>query len=217
MIIFGGPNGSGKSTLQRALFDGNPELKAVPFLNADNKAIEEGLSVYDAAAKIIAEAYDKIALGESFAWETVMSHPSKIDAMKHAQAHGFHVHLYFLGTNNSDINVANVATRVTEGGHDVPENKIRERWDHIMADTLFQALDTTDSVEVYNSLVSVLDIGIQHIASVSKKRVSYAQEPPAWLRPEKIVTKTKTLFLKGPLPKSGRSPKFKSERLKELD
>jgi predicted ABC-type ATPase len=66
--------------------------------------------------------------GESFSFETVMSHRSKVDFFAHARAEGYKTYLYFVCTNSADLNVARVRSRVETGGHPVPEDKIRERY-----------------------------------------------------------------------------------------
>ncbi len=67
--------------------------------------------------------------GVSFSFETVMSHPSKIEFFARARAAGYKTYLYFVCTNSPDLNVARVRTRVENtGGHAVPEDKIRERY-----------------------------------------------------------------------------------------
>jgi predicted ABC-type ATPase len=63
-----------------------------------------------------------------FSFETVFSHPSNLDIMKDAVAAGYKVYLYFVATESPEINVFRVAYRVTQKGHDVPEDKIRERY-----------------------------------------------------------------------------------------
>jgi len=63
-----------------------------------------------------------------FSFETVFSHPSNLDIMRDAVAAGYKVYLYFVSTESPEINVFRVAYRVKQKGHDVPEDKIRERY-----------------------------------------------------------------------------------------
>lgn len=64
----------------------------------------------------------------SFSFETVMSHPGKADVLKVAQESGYRTYLYYVATDDPDINVARVKNRVLDGGHGVPEEKVRERY-----------------------------------------------------------------------------------------
>lgn len=73
------------------------------------------------------------AAADSFAFETVMSHESKVDLLADLQAKGFHVYLYFVATEHPSLNVLRVQQRVDEGGHGVPLHKIVERYDRCVA------------------------------------------------------------------------------------
>ena len=64
----------------------------------------------------------------SFSFETVFSHPAKIDILKRAQAAGFKTYMYFIATENPVINVNRIRERIALGGHDVPEEKTRSRY-----------------------------------------------------------------------------------------
>lgn len=57
-----------------------------------------------------------------------MSHPDKVVFLKQAQAKGYRTYLYFVATDDPSIIVSRVKLRVSQGGHDVPENKIRSRY-----------------------------------------------------------------------------------------
>lgn len=70
-----------------------------------------------------------IAAGESFTFETVMSHPSKVDLLRMAREKGYRTYLYYIATNDAEINVARVRIRVAAGGHPVPEHLIRARYE----------------------------------------------------------------------------------------
>ena len=81
-------------------------------------------------AQIIADFLRKKLLLEQkrFSFETVFSHPGKLDIMKEATDAGYKVYLYFVSTESPDINVYRVEARKTKGNHDVPEDKIRSRY-----------------------------------------------------------------------------------------
>lgn len=87
------------------------------------------------AAALIAEYLRNLLVdkGETFSFETVMSHESKLSMFQRAQKKGFKNYLYFICTESPDINVWRVAARVAKGGHNVDEQKIRERYDKSLA------------------------------------------------------------------------------------
>ena len=127
-IIVGG-NGSGKSTFYyRYLAKLN-----LPFLNADEFAKQQWPDApeshsYDAAKLVEQKRILSIATGLSFCFETVFSHPSKVDFIAKAKSQGYRINLFVIHIDASpDTNIARVANRITQGGHSVPEDKIRER------------------------------------------------------------------------------------------
>lgn len=64
----------------------------------------------------------------SFSFETVMSSPDKVALLERAQSLGYRTYLYYVATEDPDINVARVKARVNLGGHDVPTDKIISRY-----------------------------------------------------------------------------------------
>ena len=79
----------------------------------------------------------------SFTLETVMSHPSKVKLMADAQTRGYRTYLYYVATEDPAINIARVKTRVALGGHDVPTDRIIERY-HRSLDLLMEAIRHTN-------------------------------------------------------------------------
>ncbi len=81
-------------------------------------------------ASVLADAIRRelLAEGHTFTFETVMSSPDKVEFMKEARARGYRVYLYFVATDDPEINLDRVKRRVLQGGHPVPEGKIRKRY-----------------------------------------------------------------------------------------
>lgn len=90
--------------------------------------IAEGTNSYEAA--LISDYLRNLLIlkGETFSFETVMSHPSKLEILKKAQEGGFKNYLYFISTESVDINMQRVVERVEKGGHRVDSQKIQERY-----------------------------------------------------------------------------------------
>ena len=132
-ILVGG-NGAGKSTFYHTRL----QRTGIPFINADIIAKDvfpddpEGHS-YDAA--VIAEQRRERLLieGRSFCFETVFSHPSKIDFIAKAKSYGFEVNMVFTHLLADQLNQARVNQRVKQGGHNVPEQKIKDRIPRVLA------------------------------------------------------------------------------------
>jgi predicted ABC-type ATPase len=124
-----GPNGAGKTTLVRTLRQTGVEFGE--YINPDDIARELPGSYDDRVrqAQVIADRRREacIEAKRSFSFETVMSHPSKIDILARAKAAGFYVQLFFVGIDDPQTNIERVQLRVTQGGHDVPIDKIVPR------------------------------------------------------------------------------------------
>lgn len=68
----------------------------------------------------------------SFSFETVFSHPAKIEILKKAQAEGFKTYMYFVATESPLINIKRIQQRVKNGGHNVPEDKTVARYERCL-------------------------------------------------------------------------------------
>lgn len=104
----------------------------MPFVNADNIARDvfpDNPEAHSYQAAAIAENLRNELLqeGRSFCFETVFSHPSKIDFMAKAKAMGYEVILVFVHLSSPDLNKARILQRIEEGGHSVPEHKVESR------------------------------------------------------------------------------------------
>lgn len=88
--------------------------------------------------------------GESFTFETVMSHPSKVEFLQKARQMGFRTYLYFVATEDPDINIDRVRHRVAMGGHPVDTEKIISRYENSLS-LLFDAVLNTDRAYIFDN------------------------------------------------------------------
>ena len=86
----------------------------------------------------------------SFTFETVMSSPDKIEFLRKAQQAGYRTYLYFVATEDPDINVARVQYRVQTGGHPVAEEKIRSRYVRSL-ELLSDAVSNADRAYIFDN------------------------------------------------------------------
>ena len=91
-----------------------------------------------------------LAQSVSFTCETVMSSPDKVALLEEAQRRGFRTYLYFVATDDPEINVSRVRNRVRMGGHPVPEEKIVSRY-HRSLDLLMTALRHTHRAYLFDN------------------------------------------------------------------
>ena len=132
IIIIAGPNGAGKTTFAREFL---PKDAGCPtFINAD--MIAAGLAPFSPetaavrAGRLMLEEMARHARsGNNFAFETTLAGRGYVRLIRQWQATGYRVKLIFLALNHPDEAIARVAERVQQGGHDVPEETIRRRFD----------------------------------------------------------------------------------------
>ena len=136
IVIIAGPNGAGKTTFAREFLPTDADCPN--FVNAD--LIAAGLSPFapDVAAfkagRIMLETIaDYAKRGESFSFETTLSGLTYAQMIPVWRASGYAVKLIFLSLPDVEIAIERVATRVIQGGHNVPEEFIRRRFAHGIA------------------------------------------------------------------------------------
>jgi predicted ABC-type ATPase len=180
LFLIAGPNGAGKSTFYDTVL--KPRIQA-PFINADiiqrdelkNASLE---AAYEAAR--IADGRREACLrnGSSFVTETVFSHPSKLRMLHEAREAGFRIVAFHLQLDSPDLAVARVSARIDEGGHPVPEKKIRERYVRNQK-LIYEAILMADRGAVYDA--SRLNQAPRLLAKTSLGLADWlAQELPAW-------------------------------------
>jgi predicted ABC-type ATPase len=158
---------------------------AGPFVNADVIQRDElgdpsPAASYEAARRAAARRADLLAQGRDFVTETVFSHPSKLDLIADAKAKDFTVIVMHVGVDSPELSVARVAARVDEGGHTVPEAKIRDRYAR-GSSLIRQAILQADRGMVYdNSHLNAPPR--QYLVFDQGRLVSSAPVLPAWIR-----------------------------------
>ena len=163
--VFAGPNGSGKSSVVS-----NPEVLPLDipgdslYINADyyakiNPDIQNILdkNQRDAVAWHGTNEWRSKALKDGYPviiWETVFSHPSRLEVISEAKKLGYVVILVYVTTINPEINKMRVKQRVESGGHSVSEEKIIPRYERSVG-LLPDMISCADEVLVFdNSLDS---------------------------------------------------------------
>ena len=186
--LLAGPNGAGKSTLYRALVASGAISSQLEFVNADLYEQSHLLHIADPqkrseAARDWADSRREALLNAKvgFVSETVFSHESKLALITQAQTMGFDVVLYVVSLDNPKRLLARVRQRVREGGHNVPAQRILERYPRTMAN-LKKAVRLADLVFVYDA-VEVEQGAHLLVAMCERERTTLlVAEPPSWVR-----------------------------------
>ena len=180
VIVLAGPNGAGKSTAAPRLLKGT--LGVVQFVNAD--VIAQGLAAFapervaiEAGSIMHARLRELAERRRDFAFETTLASRSLAPWLAELVRTGYQFHLVFLGLVSADLAVQRVADRVRMGGHDVPEQTIRRRYDRGLRNffRLYQTLATTWAM--YDNSETA---GMRLIAAGQGHQVTELPEPSIW-------------------------------------
>jgi predicted ABC-type ATPase len=108
------------------------------------------------AAQVATEVrYTLLFAKESFDFETVLSTNEKLEFIKLAKELGYVVKMYFFYTTSPNINIARIAKRVTEGGHNVPDDRVVKRY--------AKSLDMLTKVAPYVDTLHIIDNSFEYI------------------------------------------------------
>lgn len=178
LVAIAGPNGAGKTTF----YDAHIAPAGLRFVNADVLARQFGAEPYAAADAAAALRQGLVRKRESFAFETVFSDPvgDKLKFLREAAAAGYTVILCFIGIASPAVSEERVAMRVSQGGHDVPTEKLRSRFPRTLKN-LKTALRTLPFVIVYDN--SDLNRPFREVAAFEGGRETRRSKVvPAWFR-----------------------------------
>lgn len=144
VIVFAGPNGSGKSTITRL-------AKTVgAYINADDIKKSNLCSDMEAALKAEELREKMLENSEDFTFETVLSTDRNLKLLRKAKEKGYFVRGIYVLTSSPDINVMRVQVRESLGGHGVPEDKIRSRYEKALK-LIPELVQVCDILHIYDN------------------------------------------------------------------
>jgi predicted ABC-type ATPase len=157
ILVLAGVNGAGKSSVGgfRLLAQGlewfNPDSFARQVIAELGCSLEtaNGLGWNYGRDKLV-EAIDK---GLNHAFETTLGANTIPGLLKDA-AKTHEVRIWFCGLSSAELHIERVALRVASGGHDIPEAKIRERWEKSRIN-LVELIPHLTSLQVFDNSISV--------------------------------------------------------------
>jgi predicted ABC-type ATPase len=155
IYVLAGTNGAGKSSIAGAAL----RQHGVEFFDPDAAArriaaAHRGLGPDDANAaawhqgrrlleRAIAERLD-------FAFETTLGGNTMSALLERAIQAGLEVRIWYVGLDSPELHIARVKARVRRGGHDIPEARIRERYDR-SRENLIRLLPKLTELRVYDN------------------------------------------------------------------
>ena len=155
IYVVAGTNGGGKSTIVgAAIIESGAE-----YFNPDDVA--RGLLIEDASltqqeANIRAWNQGKAWLERAiesrltYAFETTLGGNTIRKLLEHALASGIDVKMWYVALATAELHIARVQARVLKGGHDIPPEKIRERYDR-SRENLIRLLPNLTELRVFDN------------------------------------------------------------------
>lgn len=152
ILVLAGVNGAGKSSLLGMMLaeDGATWFNPDAFTR---QLVEHGWPLDEANATAWHEGTRRLraAMAEDFdyAFETTLG-ASTIPALLREACAKHQVSIWFCGLESAELHLQRVAARVAAGGHDIPEDKIRQRFDSSRLN-LIELLPHLTALHVYDN------------------------------------------------------------------
>jgi predicted ABC-type ATPase len=154
LYIIGGPNGDGKTTAALKIL---PEfLNCIEYVNADSIAV--GLSpfnlssVHMQAGRLMLSRIDEL-IEESidFAFESTLASRSFVHLIERVKKRNYKINIIYFWLASPELAIERVAKRVQKGGHNIPEETIKRRYERSRKNFMELYLPTCDGWSVYDN------------------------------------------------------------------
>ena len=155
LYVLAGVNGAGKSSIGEVIFNDKDSIVFNPdTVAASIRSLHPDISLplANAHAWQIGKALleQAIASGQDYRFETTLGGRTIRRLLNEAAEEGHKVNIWFCGLNSPELHLARVRARVGKGGHDIPEVKIRERWNR-SRENLIRLLPYIHHLRVYDN------------------------------------------------------------------
>lgn len=197
LFVLAGVNGAGKSSIGGFLLQSN----GLAWFNPDTFARElmaaTGCSQVAANELAWLESIrrldDAVANGATYAFETTLGGNTVAAKIRDA-ARSHDVIVWFCGLASPELHVARVQARVAVGGHDIPEQKIRERHPRALGNLLalmpylarLQVYDNSADAALGESLpdpLLVLEMEAGRLIWPADEDLQTLRQTPDWAKP----------------------------------
>lgn len=150
---------------------------------SDNKLYfkDAGVDSYFASVATDFMRHKLLECKKSFTFETVMSHPSKVELLEKAQKLGYRTYLYYIATEDPEINISRVLNRVKLGGHNVPEKRIVSRYYRSLG-LLMEAIKHTNRAYLFDNSGESKDKTWLAEITDGKTLEMKTDQAPAWFK-----------------------------------
>ena len=154
IYIIGGPNGAGKTTFAREFLPFYAECRN--FVNAD--LIAQGVAPFSPesaairAGRLMLDEIQRLSKrGEDFGFETTLSGRTYIRLLQNLRRQGYSIELFFLWIPDAKLAISRVKGRVLQGGHHVPAEVVRRRFERSLPNFFLHYRSLADSWMLFDN------------------------------------------------------------------
>jgi predicted ABC-type ATPase len=157
IFVLAGVNGAGKSSIGGAAFRQfgsdyyNPD-EAARALMATNRALTQADANSEAwlrGVRLLKRAIDQRF---NFAFETTLGGNTIPGLLAQAASQDIEIYVWYVGLSSLELHIERVRSRVHRGGHHIPDQDIRRRYDHSRLN-LIELLPRLTALRVYDNSV----------------------------------------------------------------
>ena len=155
IYVIAGTNGAGKSTIGGAAirehgaeyFNPDEAARRITAANPDISQPDANSAAWNEGTRLLETA---IASRFTYAFETTLGGKTITNLLDQAIAAGIEVRIWYVALATPDLHIARVRARVARGGHDIPAEKIRERYDR-SRENLIRLLPRLTELRVFDN------------------------------------------------------------------
>ena len=203
IYVLAGTNGAGKSSVGGAAirergadyFNPDEATRRIRLANPRISEREANAAAWREGKRLLEEA---IARRSTFAMETTLGGDTITGLLQRALAEGIEARIWYVGLATPEFHIARVRARVARGGHDIPENTIRQRFEHSRINLIRLLPQLTELRLFDNSMGADPAAGaaptpllVLHIVEGTIVAMCDLADVPAWAKP--IVAAAVTL------------------------
>jgi predicted ABC-type ATPase len=153
ILVFGGCNGSGKTTIANTILS---TFSNVEFVNADLIAAQLNPNNVDVAAiqasRLMIERLNTLSKQRAnFAFETTLAARTFAKFLRDCQTEGYRINLIYVWLENIELAINRVRKRIESGGHDIPVEVIRRRYEGGRKNLIQLYLPLADRFQAYDN------------------------------------------------------------------
>lgn len=195
IVVLAGVNGAGKSSVageairRRGGEFFNPDITARTLLDSNPGMTSEqaNAQAWEFGRRGLERA---LAQGEFFAFETTLGGNTIADMLRNGAKQNAEIHMSFVGLASPELHIQRVKSRVAAGGHDIPEQKIRERY-QTSRENLIRLMPHLASLRVYDNSAEAdpkrgrrtAPILLLHMDGGKLVKHAPLEQIPAWAKP----------------------------------